>query len=269
MKWLLTNDDGLFAPGMEALVTFARTSLCGILFSERPVPPDIAITVIAPQVEQSAKSHSIELKQDIGVRLETLAYAPDIKAYGVSSSPADCVRFGVCGLEETYDLVLSGINRGYNIGGDILYSGTVSAAMEAMTTGIPAIALSMDATAFDAPHEQVHEALCTAFRYLASHRLLERHTLYNINIPLAPRGVRITRQGPPFYLDHFRPTSESAEQYHQIGYCAHVNRHLPELDTDSVMDGYISIQPLTLDRTHLEVYHALREDASIKTHVSL
>ena len=119
MKILIVNDDGIHAPGIMHLAKWA-TKLGDV-------------TVIAPKREQSGKSHSINIVDSFEIK--TVEFLPDVKAYRVDSSPSDCSRFGILGLKQEYDLVLSGINNGYNMGRDIVYSGTVGAIFEACSLG--------------------------------------------------------------------------------------------------------------------------------------
>ena len=126
MRILITNDDSITASQLLPLVRYCQT--LG------------DVTVIVPKVEQSGKSHGIDIHDPF--RVHEIALADDITALAVESTPADCVRFAILGLGLEFDLVISGINRGYNIGSDILYSGTVSAACEGVLLGVPAIALS-------------------------------------------------------------------------------------------------------------------------------
>ena len=126
MRILITNDDGIQAPCLLPLAQWATK------FGE--------VTVVAPKVEQSAKSHGIEIRNAFEVK--KVDFGPGITAYSVDSTPADCVRFAVLGLQVQFDLVLSGINKGLNLGLDIMYSGTVSAILEADALCVPGIALS-------------------------------------------------------------------------------------------------------------------------------
>ena len=120
MRILVTNDDSISAKQLLPLVRW-----CQKLGD---------VTVIVPKYEQSGKSQGIELHKPFEVKQVDLA--PDIKAYTVDSTPADCIRFAVFGLKQTYDLVISGINRGFNMGGDIMYSGTAGAVFEAVSPGV-------------------------------------------------------------------------------------------------------------------------------------
>ena len=139
MRILITNDDGIQGEGLKILSQWARK------FGE--------VTICAPKVEQSAKSHAIEIHHPFEAK--QVALFQGITAYSVDSSPADCVRFMVLGLHQRFDLVLSGINKGLNIGRDIMYSGTVSAIMEAAALGIPAMAFSTDPSTFETAEKQL------------------------------------------------------------------------------------------------------------------
>ena len=236
MRILVTNDDGLRAAGLLPLIRWCRR------LGE--------VTTIVPLVEQSGKSHGIELRKPFQVHEVELG--PGITAYAVESTPADCVRYGVLARGMTFDLVISGINRGFNLGVDCLYSGTVAAAREAALLGIPAIALSTSIGYYD----RVVEQLDRIFDHIRSRRLLEHHNLYNINIPENPKGFRITRQGGSYYSDDFRLSDDGLCTPH--GICVHQNTGDLELDTDATVSGYISILPMTADLTSRAVWQALQ-----------
>lgn len=236
MRILITNDDSVTASQLLPLVRYCQTMG--------------DVTVVVPKVEQSGKSHGIDIHDPF--RVHHIALADDVTAIAVESTPADCVRFAILGLEMEFDLVISGVNRGYNIGSDILYSGTVSAACEGVLLGIPAIALS---TSFE-NYEHATEHLSDVFDYIHANKLMEVHNAYNINIPPAPKGVRITHQGGPYYSDSFPPTDVEG-MYIANGKCVHENGGDLTLDTDAVISGYISIMPLTINRTDWTVYNQL------------
>ena len=235
MRILITNDDGIRS---EVLPSFAKWAG---QFGE--------VTVVAPKEEQSGKSHGIEIHKPFKAIKSNLI--PGIEAYAVDSTPADCVRFGILGLHRTYDLVLSGINRGVNIGLDIAYSGTVGAVFEAACLSVPAVAVSTDPSDFTPALKQ----LDTVYDFFIRHHLLEKNNLYNVNIPLNSRGIRITRQGGPYYSDDF--LWQENHLVKPTGKCVYEDSGNNELDTDAVMHGYISITPLTLNRTNMDVFHAL------------
>lgn len=237
MRILITNDDGIYAEGMLPLVRW-----CAKLGQ---------VTVVAPKVEQSAKSHGIEIHKAFEARPVELE--PGVTAWAVDSTPADCVRFAVLGQKMEFDLVISGVNRGLNIGTDMLYSGTVSAACEAGALGIPALAISTPPGAY----HRCTEHLDRVFDYIRELKLLEKHSLYNVNIPAQAGEIRITRQGGPYYSDEF--PAIGGDMYRPTGKCVFRDRGDDTLDTDAVMHGYISIMPLTIDKTDMRVFQALTE----------
>ena len=236
MRILVTNDDGINSPVLVPLVRWAKK------FGD--------VTVVAPKIEQSGKSHGIDIINPFEVKKINLS--DDIEGYSVNSTPADCVRFAVLGLKEKYDFVISGINRGYNIGRDIVYSGTVGAIFEAQNFGIPAMAISTAHTSFDSAVAN----LDVVGDYIKNNELYKYSSLYNVNIPLEVKGIRITRQGGAYYSDEFIPMENDI--WKQVGVFVYKYDGNPELDTDSVMDGYISITPLTLERTDIPVYNQIK-----------
>lgn len=237
MRILITNDDGIGASGLLPLARWARK--LG------------QVVVAAPKVEQSGKSHGIELHKPFEVK--QVDFGEGITAYAVDSTPADCVRYAVLGRKEAFDLVISGINRGFNIGSDIMYSGTVSAVCEAANLGMKAIAVSTDPAYYDRAVEQMD----AVYSYIRDNRLLEKHGLYNINIPEGARGICITRQGGPYFSDDF--ISVGNDLVSPKGKCVYVDGNSDELDTDVVLHGSISVMPLTIDRTDMSMFRQLRE----------
>ena len=238
MRILVTNDDGVNASQLPPLIRWCQK------LGE--------VIAIVPKVEQSGKSHSFEIRRDFEAKQVDLA--PDVTVWTVDSTPADCVRFAVLGKGMEFDLCISGVNRGLNLGKDIMYSGTAAAASEAVNLGIPAIALSTPPENYD----KATEELDRVFDFIHRHHFLDLHRLYNVNIPASPTGIRITRQGGPYYSDDFphvgndlyRPTGKPIWQYSGDD----------TLDTDSTLHGgYITITPLTIDRTDWTVYRQLRD----------
>ena len=136
MKLLITNDDGIMAPVLPHLVAFAKT-----------VADEVV--VVAPKVEQSGKSHAIDFTRPIEIKEVSLFEG--VRAYAMDSTPADCVRFAVLGLGEKFDLVLSGINRGFNLGGDLVYSGTVVPSLRQAGSASPALHSPPHPTIFRVP----------------------------------------------------------------------------------------------------------------------
>lgn len=237
MRILVTNDDGVGAAGLAILARWASR------WGE--------VTIAAPKTEQSGKSHSIELHKSFeALRL------PDegpIVRYSIDSTPADCVRFAFDRLGGDFDFVLSGINNGFNVGADIVYSGTDGAVFEAATFGRPAAAVSTD----EGLLEEAGRHLDKVFGFVRDNGLFRLHSLYNINIPADPRGVVVTRQAGPYYRDRFVPSGEACH-YKAEGFSVYGGTSDLELDLDAVMNGLVSITPLTLDRTQRGVWEELR-----------
>ncbi len=183
MNILITNDDGIHAEGIMAL----KTALDGVG----------TVHVIAPDRPRSACGHSITLHKPL--RADRLRLRDGSWAYSTNGTPSDCVSLGLLGVVEgPVDLIVSGINHGPNLGWDLTYSGTVSAAMEGAIAGIPSFAISVASYETD-----VHYALAARFAaHLAEilrRNKLPESTLLNVNIPALPtediRGIRITKQG--------------------------------------------------------------------------
>lgn len=238
MRVLITNDDGIQGEGLLHLTKWAQK--LG------------DVTVAAPKVEQSAKSHAIEIRKSFEVK--RVEYLPGVTAYAVDSTPADCVRFAVMGLKQKYDLVLSGMNRGLNVGADIMYSGTVAAVFEAASLGMKAIAVSTEPKSIGTAWEY----LDSVWAYILRNDLLDKHPIYNINIPKETCGqIRITRQGGPYFSDDFQP--EENDMYRPVGKSVYVLGNEENLDTDTVLTHkQISVMPLTIQRVDFVAYEALR-----------
>ena len=239
MKILLTNDDGIGAKGISVLANWAKR------LGE--------VTVIAPKSEQSGKSHGINIHSEMEIK--AVDFPGAARAFAVDSTPADCVRFALLGLGEKFDLVLSGINCGLNIGTDIVYSGTVGAIFEAAAEGVPAVAVSTQPDYLDGVESHL-DRVCDFFR---KHNLLSYSSLYNVNIPKDAKDILFTSQGGRYYNDTFEKTGDFS--YRQRGMCVHNDQKNFTLDTDATLNGYISVTPITLDRTD---YKVLSEISKLK-----
>ena len=234
---LVTNDDGVFAPGILALAQAMRA------FG--------TVAVVAPATNQSASGHKRTVFQDIAVDEVTLA--DDSKAWAVAGSPADCVALAALGvIEWPPRMVVSGINRGQNMGQDITYSGTVTAAFEAAIHGLPALAVSLvDHSA--ARVEDYQPAAQIAARVVASmlEHVLPPLTILNLNVPAQPpiRGLRLTRQGISVYQDDV----EHAGNIYRVIWPPQtgIPGGITDEGTDlwAVHNGYASLTPLHLDMT--------------------
>jgi 5'-nucleotidase len=236
---LLTNDDGIYAKGLAAI--FKELSSLG------------KVTVVAPDSEQSAVGHAISLNQPLRVRQVSLD--GDVLGWAVSGTPADCVKIAVAELLPTLpDLVVSGINLGPNVGINVLYSGTVSAATEASILGLRAAAFSLDTY----KHADFHRAAALAREVLAS--LLKwpgwtPEVCLNVNLPDVPpdqvRGVKFTRQDVGPLVEHFERRVDPRERIYY--WLAEINDRQPaDLTTDfgALKGGYVSVTPLQHDLTH-------------------
>ncbi len=236
MKILITNDDSISSEVLLPLAKWAKQ------FGE--------VTVVVPKYEQSGKSHCIEFRKAFEVK-QVPFNDPDIIAYTVDSSPADCVRFALEGMQISFDFVISGINRGLNLGIDVLYSGTLGAMFEAATFEIPAIALSTESGGFG----EAMEALETIKDFFIRHDLMKKNSLYNINIPIHNKGIRITRMGKRYFVDKFLPQGNDMylPTYKEIPTDSDDN----SIDTNAILSEYISVTPLTLNRTNMTVFDEL------------
>ena len=235
MRILVTNDDGRNASGLLPLVNCLKRY--GDVF------------VCVPKYEQSGMSHGIKLHSAFECKRELMEDGTVI--WTVDSTPADCVRFAILGLHEKFDIVISGINRGYNMGSDIMYSGTVSAATEGINLGIKALALSTSPEYYDNAVNDVPAVIDHIF----DNSLLDIHNFYNVNIPKDNKGFRFTSQGGPYYSDDFIPIGN--DMYMPTGKCVYTPSPNDNFDCDAVMDGYISITPLTANKTDIETLKTL------------
>ena len=237
MRILITNDDGLHASQLVPLIKWWQRHG--------------EVTVFVPKVEQSGKSHSFQIREPFEVKQVELE--PGLTVWSVDSTPADCVRIAVLGMEMRFDLVVSGVNRGLNMGADIMYSGTVAAASEAVNLGMNALALSTNPENYD----HATDALDTVWAYIQENDLFRHNRLYNVNMPVSPKGIRITRQGGPYYSDDFPYIGN--DLYKPMGKPIWEDSGDETLDTDATMAGYITITPMTIDRTNWDIFRKLNQ----------
>lgn len=239
MKILVTNDDGIFAPGLTALYRELRH------LGE--------VAVVAPDSEQSAVGHAITLNYPL--RVKEVQLQGGVRGWAVTGTPADCVKIALAELlSGPPDMVVSGINLGPNVGINVLYSGTVSAATEATILGVRAVALSLNIYR-DAD-------FCTAARLARNlvARLQDwpgwtQKVCLNINLPALPeeqvQGVKITRQDTGQLVEHFERRVDPRERVYY--WLAEINeRQDLETATDygALQAGFISVTPISFDLTH-------------------
>lgn len=247
MAILLTNDDGIYSEGLIALVETLK---------------DIdEVAVVAPDSERSSIGHAITLRRPLRIQRigSLLSVSGCDNIYACDGTPVDCVILGVSEVLKGKEIraIVSGINRGLNLGIDIIYSGTVAAAMEGALLGITSIAVSADST-----DNSVFKEAANFVREILSKIIkvgLPQHTFLNINYPKNPRGVRFTKQG-------YRVYSGRVLRYEDPwgGSCYWIGGDVIErLEHDSdiwaVSNGFISITPLHVDLTNHECLKSLRE----------
>lgn len=240
MHILVTNDDGVTAPGLLALVQAMRQ--CG------------EVSVIAPDHDWSGGGHVKTLKRPLRVRQVKLA--DGTAALTSDGAPSDCVALGALGMLPKIDLIVSGINPMANLGQDVTYSGTVTAAMEGVIWQIPSIAFSLDSGRSDLGDID-YSAAARVARFVVRTVMrmgMPKGVLLNVNIPYVPteelRGLRLTRQGLRVYRDRLDKRQDPrGNDYYWIGGDSPTG--VPEKGTDvgALADGYVSITPLQLDLT--------------------
>lgn len=238
VRILISNDDGYLSPGLEALARAAG----GIA----------DITVVAPDRDRSGASHSLTLKQPLRVQRAQNGFLY------VDGTPTDCVHLAITGLmPEEPDMVISGINRGSNLGDDVLYSGTVAAAMEGRWLGYPALAVSLAGS--KPSHYQTAATVVVAM--IQAMKQLPPETILNINVPDVPlaelRGSRATRLGNRHKSEPaVRDTDPGGETIYWVGPPGNEQDAGDGTDFDAVRCNMVSVTPLTTDLSkHMEIDH--------------
>ncbi|MFN8672262.1 MAG: 5'/3'-nucleotidase SurE [Candidatus Sericytochromatia bacterium] len=241
MKILVSNDDGIFAPGIKALSeTLAKRH---------------EVYVAAPDRERSANSHALTLNKPL--RAEEITIFKDVKAsWHINGTPADCVKIALGSLLDFEpDLVISGINRGQNMGTDVIYSGTVSAAMEGNILGIQSIAVSL--ASFDDKHYQTAADFILDFIENFKTASLPPKTLLNVNVPSIPneevKGFKITKLGIHKYMDVIERREDlRGKVYYWLGGSPVEHNDDHDTDTEAVKSKFISITPIHYDLTNYD-----------------
>ncbi len=256
MKLLISNDDGIFALGVRTLAnTLAEAGH--------------NVTVVCPDRERSATGHGLTLHEPIRAEVIDNIFHPKVTAWSCSGTPSDCVKLALWALMDSPpDLVLSGINHGSNLGTDVLYSGTVSAAMEGLIGGIPSIAFSL--ATYTSKQFQVAASFAKTLLNQLSEQPLPKTTLLNVNVPAVKlsdiAGIAITRQGVRRYIENFEKRVDprgkiyywlAGEVIEDVEQPDHI--HLPQdipTDVQAIRDNYITITPLQYNLTDTaRVYH--------------
>jgi 5'-nucleotidase len=244
---LISNDDGIDAPGILALVLEMKKIA--------------RVTVVAPDRQQSAVGHAITMNYP----LRAIPFRKDGEFFGyaVDGTPADAVKLGVRFLlKEKPDLLISGINHGSNTAINILYSGTVSAATEGTVLGIPSIAVSLTT------HDQADFSYAAKFAARLAQRVvaegLPQGTLLNVNVPAVPEekisGVRVTRQGNSSWEDTFDVRRDPAgREYFWLTGSMAIKDTDPDTDQIAVRENFISVTPIHYELTDLVLLERMKQ----------
>ncbi len=246
MRILLTNDDGINAPGLVTLEAIARQ-----------LSDDIWI--VAPSEEQSGAGHSLTLTRPLRIRPH------GERRFSVTGTPTDSVLLALGKIMDVKpDLILSGVNQGANLAEDVTYSGTVAAAMEGTLAGIRSIALSQAYSRDDAG-DDVSFAAAEAWGAKVVRSLLDvplpANTLLNVNFPAVPRGVRWTRQSFRHYDGRMVPGEDPSGRRHFWFTVVPIEQVEEGTDRWAVNQGYVSITPLRLDLTDERALQAAQRDS--------
>ena len=248
MNILITNDDGIYADGIIELA--------------KSISKIANVYVVAPESQRSATGHAITIHSPIMVH--KIDMGENIKSYAISGTPADCVKVGLEGLfkDINIDLVLSGINNGSNLGTDVIYSGTVSAALEGFILNKPSIAISYDEVNVKREiYKDASKYVVNLIENIKDKLDLLNDCILNVNIPNTKiKGSKITKLGQRNYDNAMvEKINPFGQKYYWIG------GKLMELDQDEdsdiacVKDGYISIIPINIEMTNLRKFELLKD----------
>lgn len=241
MKVLITNDDGINARGILELA--------------KEISKKHEVIVVAPRDQKSASSHSISIHNPIRIREEKLD--EKFKSYSLVGTPADCTQAGLSLLCKDIDLVISGINRGLNCGTDILYSGTVSAAVEGAIYNVPSIAISMEVD-----WEKYDEDYTKAAKWIskvvdiAENNYLRNDVVLNVNVPNINedeiKGIKVCKLGKSTYKNSYVLLEEDDDMVYEI---KGTRNDICEKDSDLyfLSKGYVTLTPLHFDFTNFKI----------------
>jgi 5'-nucleotidase len=245
MNILLTNDDGIYAPGLRALYDGLKS--------------DNQITVIAPESEQSAVGHAITILKPL--RIKPVSLSDGFEGFAVDGTPADCIKIGVRKvLNHAPDFIVSGINPGANVGVDALYSGTVSAATEGAILGFPSISVSVDT--FSHSHYGPAVRLVRSLIHIVERNGLKKGTALNVNVPALSwehiKGISITRHSSSRFEETFdqRVDPRGNIYYWHTAEILLVDTN-GSTDQQALLEGKISITPIHCDLTDYETMDKL------------
>ncbi|WP_315079826.1 5'/3'-nucleotidase SurE [uncultured Clostridium sp.] len=248
MNILITNDDGISARGIKTLA--------------EKMSKKHNVIVVAPREQKSASSHSISINIPIKIREEKID-GLDCKAYSLVGTPADCTQAGISLLAKDIDLVISGINRGFNSGTDILYSGTVSAAIEGALYDVPSIAISMDVK-WDRDDEDYSKAANWVSKVvdLAGEKYLKKNVVLNVNVPNINeediKGLKVCKIGKSTYKTEYVLLHEDDDRvYETRGVRNEIEKD--ESDLYFLSQGYVTLTPLHFDFTNFKELNEVKK----------
>ncbi len=251
MNLLISNDDGVFAPGVRALANRLAQDL------------GHHITVVCPDRERSATGHALTLYDPVRVEAVQTGFDPRIQAWSCSGTPADCVKFGLDALVDSRpDWVVCGINQGANLGTDVLYSGTVSAAMEGLMGDIPSIAISL--ASYTSRDFQLAADTAANLLIKFQQNPLSHPTLLNVNVPSVPqdqiKGLTLAPLGTRKYTDIFEKRQDPrGRTYYWLAGEIQMDRVDPLSDIQAIQSNYITITPLQPNLTDREWFPFLQD----------
>jgi 5'-nucleotidase len=234
----ITNDDGISAKGIRSLIEVAQT------FGD--------VLIIAPDKPQSGMGHAITVNQIL--RLEKAVLFPDLEAYTCSGTPVDCVKLGIYEvMKRKPDLILSGINHGLNSASNVLYSGTMSAAVEGAMENIPSIGFSLDSFDSNADFSTAKEAVRMVLEY-ALKNTFPNHVCLNVNIPNVEKevlkGIKVCRQAHAFWEDRFdKRIDQFGKPYYWLTGEFKNEDHAEDTDLFALNEGFVSVVPTQFDLT--------------------
>jgi 5'-nucleotidase len=244
LRFLVSNDDGIYSPGLALLARVADR------FGE--------VVAVAPDVENSSASHSISAGRPVSYRRTRIG--GDVEAYRVNGTPADCVALGLFHHSDI-DVVLSGVNLGTNLGNGIWHSGTMAAARQASLLGVRGIALSTPVVSDDPDLEGLDSHVARVLDLLLARDDLR---LVNVNLPARPRGIYWARQAVEKYDGEVVPAEDPYGRPVYWLAVSQLREHKPDTDLWAFERGYITITPLRLDLTSHSALSTLAEDRVIE-----
>jgi 5'-nucleotidase len=238
MKILLVNDDSIQSIYLKEVAKQLKEM-------------NHEVMVVAPMYEQSAKSHAITLTRFMELK-EMPSLVDGVKTYALDGTPADCNEFAYIELKYDYDLVVSGCNNGLNMGDDIIYSGTVAGASEAAFKNKKGMAISVEKGDFEA----LVNNFKNVFNTVIESGIFKEASVLNINIPRVVKGYKITHQGSNTFDTKYMREGNTYKAYGESMYGKLLNKST--CDLDAYYAGFVSITPITVDRTDYNIYNKFK-----------